>query len=248
MIDVTPRRGHLLARTLLLLAAVAPLAARAAESCQVGLYRLADGQIVDIAPSDGDTLRWRKLDGETGALKQATPGHWQSTRGWTGRPDGISVTFDACPSKRVQFAGQSGRRMPLQSVDASFDSHSVRLVGRLLLPPGHARVPVVVLVHGAERDSARSFDFLQRLLPAQNVGAFVYDKRGTGGSGGRIRRTSTCSPTTPSPRCTRHVASPAIVSAASATRAAARAAGWCRLPCATKRWISPSPVSAWPCR
>ena len=184
MIDVTPGRGHVLARTLLLLAAVAPLAARAADSCQVGLYRLTDGQIVDIAPSEADTLRWRKLDGETGALKQATPGHWQSTQGWTGRPDGISVTFDACPSKRVQFAGQSGQRMPLQSVDASFTSHGVRLVGRLLLPPGHARVPVVVLAHGAERDSARSFDFLQRLLPAQGVGAFVYDKRGTGGSGG----------------------------------------------------------------
>jgi pimeloyl-ACP methyl ester carboxylesterase len=43
----------------------------------------------------------------------------------------------------------------------------------------------VVLVHGAERDSARESYALQRLFPAENVGAFVYDKRGTGGSAGK---------------------------------------------------------------
>jgi pimeloyl-ACP methyl ester carboxylesterase len=43
----------------------------------------------------------------------------------------------------------------------------------------------VVLVHGAERESAREFYALQRLLPAENIGAFVYDKRGTGRSEGK---------------------------------------------------------------
>ena len=32
---------------------------------------------------------------------------------------------------------------------------------------------------------ARESYALQRLLPAENIGAFVYDKRGTGGSGGK---------------------------------------------------------------
>src|SRR5262249_2121005 len=45
--------------------------------------------------------------------------------------------------------------------------------------------PIVVLVHGAERESARESYALQRLLPAENVGAFVYDKRGTGNSEGK---------------------------------------------------------------
>ncbi|HET6804414.1 MAG TPA: CocE/NonD family hydrolase [Frateuria sp.] len=165
--------------------AAAPLAARATVPCQVGVYRLADGQVVDIAPSDGDTLRWRKLDGRTGALRQVAPGRWESSYGWTGRPDGITVTFDACPAEGLRFAGQPGRRMPLVATDTTFVSHGTRLVGRLVLPPGRERVPVVVLVHGAERDSARKFYSLQRLLPAQGVGAFVYDKRGTGDSGGK---------------------------------------------------------------
>jgi pimeloyl-ACP methyl ester carboxylesterase len=58
------------------------------------------------------------------------------------------------------------------------------LLGRLVLPPGSGPVPIVVLVHGSENDSARDTYFLQRLLPGLGVGVFVYDKRGTGGSGG----------------------------------------------------------------
>lgn len=180
-----PHARILPALVLLLLASFVPMAAWAATHCEVGVYRLADGQIVDIAPSEGDTLRWRKLDGSTGALKQVAAGRWQSSHGWTDRPDGIEVTFDACPTRSLHFAGIAGQRVPLQATDTTFVSHGTRLAGRLLLPAGHARVPVVVLVHGAEHDSALKFYFLQRLLPAQGVGAFVYDKRGTGSSGGQ---------------------------------------------------------------
>jgi hypothetical protein len=45
-------------------------------------------------------------------------------------------------------------------------------------------VPIVVLVHGSEHDSAREDYALQRQFPASGIGAFVYDKRGTGGSTG----------------------------------------------------------------
>ena len=44
---------------------------------------------------------------------------------------------------------------------------------------GHGNVPIVVLVHASENESApRNYAF-QRLLSAQGVGVFVYDKRGT---------------------------------------------------------------------
>jgi dienelactone hydrolase len=52
------------------------------------------------------------------------------------------------------------------------------------MPQGNEQVPIVVMVHGAEHDSALVDYFLQRMLPAEGVGAFVYDKRGTGKSGG----------------------------------------------------------------
>jgi pimeloyl-ACP methyl ester carboxylesterase len=52
------------------------------------------------------------------------------------------------------------------------------------MPEGNGKVPVVVLVHGSEHDSALDFYALQRMFPAEGIGAFVYDKRGTGSSGG----------------------------------------------------------------
>jgi uncharacterized protein len=45
-----------------------------APDCRIGSYELADGNVVDIAPSEGDTLRWRQFDGATGALHKADNG------------------------------------------------------------------------------------------------------------------------------------------------------------------------------
>jgi uncharacterized protein len=84
----------------------------------------------------------------------------------------------------MHFDGLLRQRIPFLVTETTFESHGVKLAGRLVLPPGSAPVPITVLVHGAEHDSARVNNFLQRLLPAQGIGTFVYDKRGTGGSGG----------------------------------------------------------------
>ncbi len=160
--------------------------ARASEAmdCHIGTYRLSDGGIVDIAPSDRNTLRWRRFDGTTGALTEKGAGLWSSSYGWTGRPDGKSIRFSACEAGRINFDGIEGRRVKFDVQDTTFTSHGAKLAGRLLLPKGTAVVPIVILVHGAEHDSARTFNPLQRMLPAEEVGAFVFDKRGTGGSDG----------------------------------------------------------------
>jgi pimeloyl-ACP methyl ester carboxylesterase len=52
------------------------------------------------------------------------------------------------------------------------------------LPEGNRPAPIVVLVHGSEQTSGRDLLTLQRQFPAAGIGAFVYDKRGTGGSTG----------------------------------------------------------------
>lgn len=180
------RRLSRLALALLALGATistpAVVFAAAPDSCLIGDYRLADGSDVDIAPSEGDTLRWRKFDGTSGALRSKGEGAWVSTRGWTKAEDGLVVSFAGCDA--IRFAGMAGTRQHFETRDARFDSHGTALVGRLLLPPGNEQVPVVVLVHGAEHDSAMTDYYLQRMLPAQGIAAFVYDKRGTGGSGG----------------------------------------------------------------
>jgi uncharacterized protein len=151
--------------------------------CRVGVYALPDGDVVDIAPSSEHTLRWRRFDGTTGALEELPDGSWRSTSGWTGKLDGLSVRFD-CDHDAMNFGTARAQRIPLEVQESSFDADGTPLVGRLVLPPGKRRVAIAILVHGSEDSSARDFYAMQRLLPARGVGVFVYDKRGTGGSGG----------------------------------------------------------------
>jgi acetyl esterase/lipase len=155
-----------------------------AADCHIGAYRLADGNLVDIGASDGPHLRWRREDGTTGALTRASDGTWTSTLGWTDRPDRISVLLPDCAKGQITFAGNVGSRIAFDITNLRFQGAGVTLAGRLVLPKGRARVPIVVLVHGSEHSSALDSYHLQRMFPAMGIGVFVYDKRGTGASGG----------------------------------------------------------------
>jgi dienelactone hydrolase len=154
------------------------------KECHIGSYRLSDGSTVDIAPSDGNTLRWMTFSGERGLLHPQANGIWTSTYGWTDRPDGNTVSFSDCEKGEIMFGKERGVRIAFDVRNVDFESNGVKLVGRLVMPPGNRKIPVVVLVHGSEHDSALESYGLQRMFPAQGIGAFVYDKRGTGVSGG----------------------------------------------------------------
>lgn len=159
-------------------------AAEVAKSCPVGMYRFKDGRTIDVASSDDQTLRWLMFTGERGQLHPEPDGGWTSTYGWTSRSDGKKVSFSQCGAGEITFDNERGRRIDFDVHDSTFESSGVSLVGRLVMPKGAGRVPIVVLVHGSEHDSALNSYALQRLFPSQGVGAFVYDKRGTGASGG----------------------------------------------------------------
>ena len=141
--------------------------------CRIGAYRLSDGGAVDIGPSDGPILRWRRFDGTTGALREAPDGTWTSTLGWTDRPDGKTVSFSACAAGDIVFDHLTGHRIAFDVTDTVFQSRDVKLAGRLVLPKGAGPAPIVVLIHGSESYSGRDFYALQRLLPAEGVGVFV---------------------------------------------------------------------------
>src|SRR5690606_24292240 len=156
----------------------------ARQPCEVASYRLDDGRALDIGPGSEDGLRWRTTDGRTGALAPAAGGRWTSTLGWTGRPDGHHVAFTDCGHGGIRFDDIAGQRVPLVEIDTKFEGSGVTLAGRLTLPPGDAPVPLVVLVHGAERTSALERYSLQREFASAGIGVFAYDKRGTGASEG----------------------------------------------------------------
>src|SRR6185437_2126242 len=155
-------------------------------NCHVGAYRLGDGSVVDVGPSEGAHLRWRRDDGTTSKLTSQADGTWTSTLGWTDKPDGIKVTFSDCARGHIDFGGKRGQRIVFDVTNTHFKgAGGVMLAGRLVLPKGNERVPIVVLIHGSEHESALDYYSLQRMFPAAGIGVFVYDKRGTGASGGQ---------------------------------------------------------------
>ncbi|UNK58617.1 alpha/beta hydrolase [Pseudoxanthomonas daejeonensis] len=156
-----------------------------APSCHTGSYRMADGSALDIGPGAAGGLRWRRTDGRTGALARQADGVWISTLGWTDRRDGHRMMVTDCDRGEIRFDDVPGKRQSLVQVSTRFEVSGATLSGRLTLPPGEARVPVVVLIHGAERSSAVDTYSLQRELASQGIGVFAYDKRGTGHSDGR---------------------------------------------------------------
>ena len=184
--------------------------ANSTGNCHVGTYRLSDGRDVDIAPDDED-LQWRMKDGTTGELTPTTDGGWLSTLGMTRRPDGKRVSFGDCTTGKIRFDGVEGHRIAFDVFETSFQGAGVTLAGRLVMPKGKDPVPIVVLVHGADRGSALEGGgafALQRLFPSAAIGAFVYDKRGTGASSGKFTHDYLTLATTRSPRCARPNGSP----------------------------------------
>jgi len=163
------------------------LPANSNSHCYVGTYRLADGRDVDVGPDD-EKLQWRMKDGTIGELTPTDDGSWSSTLGMTGRPDGKRVSFGDCTAGKIRFDGVEGRRIAFDVFETSFQGAGVTLAGRQVMPKAKDPVPIVVLVHGSDRGSALEGGgafALQRLFPSANIGAFVYDKRGTGASGGK---------------------------------------------------------------
>lgn len=176
----------IVAATLLFAAshAVAAGAQEPGTDCKIGLYHLHDGSDVDIGPEEDAHLRWRRKDGTSGELTETADGAWTSTLGWTSHPDGKRVSFSPCDQGEIDFAGVQGQRIALATTNTRFEGDGVSLAGRLVMPGGTAKVPIVILVHGSEHVSALDRYALQRLFPSEGIGTFVYDKRGTGSSGG----------------------------------------------------------------
>ena len=160
------------------------IAGTQAVSCQPSYYKIGDTTGIDIAPVDDEHYRWRRIDGTVGLLALRPDGKWSSSLGWTGEDDGNIVDLSACDRGEIRFSEQAGHRLNFDVTETQFASGDAQLAGRLILPAGHDIVPIVALVHGSEASSALRNYAQQRLLPAQGIGAFVYDKRGTGQSTG----------------------------------------------------------------
>lgn len=164
---------HLVGRLILLLAGgMIPSVAGAA--CRPGVYGTGPDAFVVIgapvpAPASGQRYLFR--DGR---------------RGSTGAPNSpVACADDVVTSSPLDAKPQRWPRLNTHETDASFDSDATPLAGQLIEPAGpiDQERPLVVLVHGSEKTAAIGSVYAY-ILAAQGVSVFVYDKRGTGASGG----------------------------------------------------------------
>lgn len=75
---------------------------------------------------------------------------------------------------------------PPEKIEVAFNNAGAQLRGTLILPPGQARSPVVVVYHSASDalEAAPLYRHLVEMLPTLGIGVFTFDRRGSGRSSG----------------------------------------------------------------
>ena len=168
-----------------------------ADTRYTGAYRFDDGTLVVIAPRSGANLRFKLMNGESGALWPTDQdGTLEGGAGWAERePVTNRIQFQRNSAGDVtgltwqrlgDDASPSGNatRVPLREEIVTFPSGELTLRGKLILPEGPGPFPVMIPVHGSEDYSAVDHYSDPYIYAANGIAAFIYDKRGTGGSEG----------------------------------------------------------------
>lgn len=188
--------GRIAPVALLFLSAVA-CASAPKPSPLAGAYRFDDGRLMAVSQSDSDsTFRYRDLQsGDTGRLYPSGGLAYHSGTGWaTEKPVTLNVQFrqDGERITGLDWKPRDGTaiqaaRVPLREEEIRFRNGGLELYGKLVLPAeGDGPFPLVVLVHGSGSEAATFSYHRQYQFPAEGVATFVYDKRGTGRSGGKF--------------------------------------------------------------
>lgn len=163
------------------------LAAAASTDCLTGAYRSTAGAALAIVhATDGSAeLRFMTSLGRTGTLRpQSADVLAIESRGEKG------VLRGGCYGEalRMTLGAQTDtwRRLPLVRRYVQFESDGAMLAGELVRAAGvRGPLPLLVFTHGSEATKAIDSTSLPFLLAANGVEVFIYDKRGTGASGGR---------------------------------------------------------------
>ena len=158
-----------------------------------GAYVLEDGTQVFVAPREGKVLRYRLMNGESGALWPTGEGEYEGGPGWGEREPVVNRVKFARDDGRSGFDWRRGdgdkvahaRWLDLPERISKFSSGDLSLRGKLVLPQGAGPFPAVVIVHGSEDSSAVDYYYEPYMYAANGFAALAFDKRGTGESGGK---------------------------------------------------------------
>ena len=87
-------------------------------------------------------------------------------------------------SKTEAGTNETGAGFGFEEHRIEFHNQAVKLAGSLLLPKSVVPVPAVVFVHGAGPQTRESYREVGEYFARHGIAALIYDKRGTGQSGG----------------------------------------------------------------
>ncbi|WP_110056775.1 S9 family peptidase [Chitinophaga sp. S165] len=151
---------------------------------QSGLYTMDDNSKLIISPSYKPDFRYRRTDGTSGRLYRQKDSSFISAPGWAKKENpNIFVWFKGGD---ISFSENGkvlhGKKAVPRNIPLTFGDS---LYGELFLPVKGSPNAVVVLQFGSGQESAVASNYLQYLLPIDNIAVFVFDKRGTGKSAGK---------------------------------------------------------------
>jgi len=103
----------------------------------------------------------------------------------------VRASFNDCAGRSITFQPENspvltGTRIAQRIVPITIRAGDVSLDGQLHLPARRKPKAVVVLHYGSGPDAATIHNYVQHLLPLNDIAVFVYDKRGTGRSTGSL--------------------------------------------------------------
>jgi pimeloyl-ACP methyl ester carboxylesterase len=96
----------------------------------------------------------------------------------------VAITFVIGMAGPAAGADETGAKPRFDEFPVEFHNQDAKLVGSLLLPSSEVPVPAVVFVHGAGPQTREPYRELGEYFASQGIAALIYDKRGTGRSGG----------------------------------------------------------------
>ncbi len=94
------------------------------------------------------------------------------------------ITFLTGISGTDARAAETGAGSSFEEHLVEFHNQDVKLAGSLLLPKSEKPVPAVIFVHGAGPQTREQYRKQGEYFASQGIAALIYDKRGTGQSGG----------------------------------------------------------------
>jgi pimeloyl-ACP methyl ester carboxylesterase len=153
--------------------------------CHIGAYALGDGRTLAVTGFDGTPrdLEYVFSSGEYGHMTLLSDTAYRLGP----VPGRGEAHFPDCDHAEFDEAGQpplAAHRIALTETDTFFVSDGTRLHGKLVMPTNPKAI--LVWIQGSDDDPATNDAEWQYLLPQHGIAVFVYDKRGSGLSGGEL--------------------------------------------------------------